>query len=216
MSTTHRPARRPRPPAFLLRLLAIAVLLAGAGSDACAVNVSITSIEPVANEASLTPAVVQFNRDSSSGALIVHFTLSGAAATTNSATLPTFTVSSSATFVLAPFALSGTITIADGAPFEQLVITPLDNSAITGDLPLVVTVAPDPGGAYTVVQTASAAQIDIAEGDYQASVVVPAPVAYETPPWSASPTTPAPRAAASCASPSSPSPPSPARSPRPG
>jgi hypothetical protein len=163
----------------LLRMLAIALLLAGAGSDAFAVNVSITSIQPVANEASLTPAVVQFNRDSNSGDLVVHFTLSGGAAEANSPTLPTYTTTSSATFALPAYATSGTITIANGHTFEQLVIIPLDNSSITGDLPLVVTVSTDPGGAYTVVQLASAAQIDIAEGDYQASVVVPAPVAYE-------------------------------------
>jgi hypothetical protein len=179
-TTAHPAAGRATPLALLLRTLAIAVLLAGAGSDALAVNVSITSIQPVANEASLTPGVVQFNRDSSSGPLVIQFTLSGAAATTNSPTLPTFTTASSAALALPPYATSGTITLPDGSAFAQLVITPLDNSAITGDLPLVVTVSPDRlNGIYSVVQAAESAQVDIAEGDYQASVVVPAPVAYE-------------------------------------
>ncbi len=178
-TTANPPARSAHPPALLLRALAIALLLAGAGGDAFADNVSITSIQQVASEASLTTAVVQFNRDSNSGPLVVLFSLSGTATSTNSPTLPTYIITSSATVIMAsPYATSGTITIADGHSSEQPVITPLDNSAITGDLPLVVTVQPDPS-VYTVVQGASAAQIDIAEGDYQASVVVPAPVAYE-------------------------------------
>ena len=180
MTTTARhPARAANAPALLLRALAVALLVAAAGSRAGAATVSISSIQPVADEASLSAAVVQFSRDTSSGNLVVYFTLSGAAATTNSPTLPTFKATSSAAFSLPPYATSGTITIADGNTSAQLVITPLDNSAITGDLPLVVTVAADPAKFYTVVNTASTAQIDIAEGDYQASVVVPAPVAYE-------------------------------------
>ncbi len=173
----HRPETRTLK--HMLRVLVLAALLAISGAKAWAANVSITSIQPVAAEATLSSAVVQFNRDSSSGNLVVYFTLSGAATTHNSATLPTYTITSSATLALPAYATAGTVTIADGNTFAQLVITPLDNSAITGDLPLVVKVALDPNNIYNVVQTASSAQVDIAEGDYQASVVVPAPVAYE-------------------------------------
>ena len=168
ISSCHCP-----PVTRLARALVGSLLLACLVATAYSAQVDIITVAPVADEASLTPADVQFQRDSSSGTLTIYFTLSGTATQT---LVPSFSLSSTATLTMAS-ATTGTIVVNNADSSEDLIITPIDNHLITGDLQLVITINADPNAIYSVIASQSAAQIDIAEGDASASVAVPAPVA---------------------------------------
>ena len=169
ISSCHCP-----PVTRLARALVGSLLLACLVATAYSAQVDIITVAPVADEASLTPADVQFQRDSSSGTLTIYFTLSGTATQT---LVPSFSLSSTATLTMAS-ATTGTIVVNNADSSEDLIITPIDNHLITGDLQLVITINADPNAIYSVIASQSAAQIDIAEGDASASVAVPAPAKF--------------------------------------
>lgn len=161
--------------AALLRNALLVLLLVCLGAPAFATQVSVTTVTPVADEASLIPADLQFQRDSTSGPLTVYFTISGTATQT---VVPSFTLTSTAQLtMITPTTYTIVINNADSS--EDLIVTPLDNHLITGDIQLLVTINYDPGNFYQVIGGPSAAQVDIAEGDVSSSVLVPAPIAYK-------------------------------------